>query len=181
MCSGGRAVASTGGSSGRWIARASRCRPLPGRPYRLSPATGVPSSAQCTRIWCVRPVLGRNSIQVAPLARPSTCQSVAASWPQRSTTMCQPRGLVTRRNGAVTVPRSPGDVTFDHRPIGLSCAAGREHPLRLEQRCPPQGDDKAARGIRIQPMRQPGPALPARQDPEPIFDAASAGRAGVNR
>src|SRR5207248_462109 len=42
-----------------WAARKTRGTPTPAGerpPYRLSPATGCPMAATCTRIWCVRPV-----------------------------------------------------------------------------------------------------------------------------
>lgn len=78
-------------------------------------------------------------------------------------------------------PGLSGGCPRHHRPIRLPCPALGKLALRGQQCGTPQRHDKAAARIRIQAMHQPWPILAARQQRKPIFHAATAARAGVNR
>jgi hypothetical protein len=74
-----------------------------------------------------------------------------------------------------------GHSASHHRPVDFPHLPGCKQRLRRDQRRPPQRDHQAAGGIRIQPVHQPRPILPPRQQRKPVLNAPSPGRASMHR
>ena len=78
-------------------------------------------------------------------------------------------------------PALSGRTPADHRPILLARHPTRERSLRRVQGRPPQRDHQAPGRVRIQPVRQPGPILPPRQQREETLHRNPAPRTRMDR
>ncbi len=91
-----------------------------------------------------------------------TRHAVVAGAPAGSTAMDHPYGRLCLASGALMTPLSPGGRPRTTAQIDLRHLPGCKRRLRRMQRRPAQRDDQTARGIPIEPMRQPRPVAPAR-------------------
>ncbi len=120
-------------------------------PYRRSPTSGIPRDANCTRIWCVRPVSSRTRTSAHPARRSSTRYRSRAS----RTSFSRPLGhighpprLVPAQQVRQLSPRPP--------------SAFPAPPPDTFSRIPPPVSAVTAPQRRRRSVRTPSALLPAR-------------------